>query len=48
LSITGLPEQCNLAKREIMEIVSMGQTAQGFKMDNDMSYAFMAMQQCNT
>jgi hypothetical protein len=35
-----------MARREIMEIVNMGQTAQGFKMENDMSYAFIAMQQC--
>lgn len=44
LTITGLPEQCNIARREIMDIVNMGQTNAGYNMENDLSYAQMAMQ----
>jgi hypothetical protein len=43
ITITGLPEQCGIAKREVMEIVTMGQTAQGYSLESDLSFASLAM-----
>jgi len=43
LTITGLSDQCSIAKREILDIVTLGQSAQGYKMEPDVSFAYMAM-----